>query len=82
MTWLKRCTHSEGAAGVLVKRWGKGKGLDIVQPTICAAVHGFRAANTTLDTSLFRLVVLLYCLQLHASSRPQTFGLLGGVNRS
>ncbi len=32
-----------------------------------------RAADTTLDTSLFRLVVLLYCLQLHASSRPQTF---------
>ena len=40
---------------------------------------GFSAVNTTLDTSLFRLVVRLYCLRLHASSQTQTFGLLGRV---
>ena len=41
-----------------------------------------RPANTTLDTSLLRLVVLLYCLRLRASSQPQTFGLLGRVSDS
>ena len=49
-------------------------------------LHGagrlLRAANTTLDTSLLRLVVLLYCLRLHASSRTQTLGLLGSVSSS
>ena len=42
----------------------------------------FRATNTTLDTSLFRLVVLSYCLRLHASSQTQICDLLGGVNCS
>lgn len=47
------------------------------------ALHAcFDAANTSLDTSLLRLVVLLCCLQLRASSQPQTCGLLGRVIRS
>ena len=41
-----------------------------------------RAANTTLDTSLLRLVVLLYCKLLRASSQTQIFDLLGRVSRS
>ena len=41
-----------------------------------------RATNTTLDTSLLRLVVLLYCLRLRVSSPTQIFDLLGAVSRS
>ena len=47
----------------------------------------FRAANTTLDTSLLRLVVRLYCLRLRlarpgASSQSQIYDLLGCVSGS
>ena len=64
-------------------QWAGGLPAHCVDPCVrVARTHGLRAVNTTFDTSLLRLIVLLYCLRLRVSSPTQIFDLLGGVSRS
>ncbi len=51
-------------------------------PLTAARQALLRAADASLDTSLLRLVVLLYCLRRRVSSQTQIFDLLGSASRS